>query len=516
MRGLKLAFAWCFAVVALLGLWGAFRILTAKAAVYGLDSGSLVQWKFRLILVPLVFGVPFAAAWWNILRQRPSARKWAIIASSITLLFGILMVAGLREHVLNPAWIAIIVGVAGVVLFSRRDPQKGRTPGKTVHSPLPGDGTNAVLNVLIHVIGVAAAFAGSKLLAGMARSSGLPQVLPSMFLLKLVLAIALVLIVHEAGHAIAGVALGMKLVSFAIGPFHWWRGDGRWKFFFRPGRFLIGQTLVVPSRISGFRRNKILQVAAGPAASIAAGMLSVAVMLESPGHAWASEWTVLAAFANISTLAGVLNLIPFGIGSGYSDGAKLYQLISAGLWADYQCLLAVSNSIYVTPFRPRDYDIATIERAAGTIAKGMDELTLHLNAYGYYLDSGRFAEAAAALARAESFCKESALEPPSDWNSVFVFGIAFLRQDAVAARSWWDRMEASEGFRPEKHWSSRCALLWSEDRLDEACRDLEKASAWADQLPQCGAAETEKYVVGLLRKALDQSLSDRPTYTAAL
>jgi hypothetical protein len=159
--------------------------------------------------------------------------------------------------------------------------------------------------------------------------------------------------------------------------------------------------------IEGFRRRKILQVAAGPFISIVTGLTAAAAVLMAPDGPWRDQWMILSVFATISLLIGILNLVPFQIGPGYSDGAKLYQLGSGGLWSNYQLLLGIINASSVTSIRPREYDIATIQRAAGSIAKGIDELLMHLTAYAYFLDTGELLKAADAEARAELFCREA-------------------------------------------------------------------------------------------------------------
>ena len=509
MRSIKLVYAWLFAFAALFCFWRAVWILTAKFGYIDPGLMSVVHFKAALIALILTFAAPFALAWWALIRQKPSGDKWATVGCIIPVVAGLLEIARHPRPLTNFLWIPVALGAAGLVLFLRSDRRSQRARSQRRSAPLPGDGTSKLVNIAVQIVGVAAATAGSNLLTGLAKSIGLPWSLPSYFALQILLAIILVMVIHEAGHTLAGMSLGMKLITFAVGPFQWWRGNGKSKFLFHPGRLLIGQTLVVPTRIDDFRRRKLLQVAAGPAASIAAAGVALLALLVSPGSSWAGEWPVIAVFANISALVGLLNLVPFAIGGGYSDGAKLYQLWPDGLWASYHRTLALAYSIQVTAFRPRDYDIDTIERAAGTIAKGRDELFMHLCAYGYYLDCGRYSEADAAIAKAESLSEQSGIDPAPEWYSVFVFAIAFLRRDAAAASGWWERLEASKSYRPEEHWSSRCALLLSEDRLHDAEQAWKESMDWASQLPASGYAEAERNCVRLLREALDESESRR-------
>jgi len=157
--------------------------------------------------------------------------------------------------------------------------------------------------------------------------------------------------------------------------------------------------------------------------------------------------------------------------------------------------------------RPRDYDFAMLQRVAGSPAGGHDEMLMHLAEYAYRLDRNELAEAGLAIEKAELFCAESDFNPPSEWCGVLVFGHAFLRHDAVAARRWWERLEAHQAKKKnDARWISLSALLWSENRLDDAVEAWEKAAEWTRGLPGAGLWEAERSALGLLRQALDEAM----------
>jgi hypothetical protein len=304
----------------------------------------------------------------------------------------------------------------------------------------------------------------------------------------------------------------MKVIGFVVGPFYWNKAYGRWTFTFHSAGLLsfVGQTMVAPTTLENFRHRKALQVAAGPAASLVTGVAAVWAILAARGHFWAPEWAVLALFASITTFVGIVNLVPFGSKTAYSDGAKLYQLLHDGPWLGYHRAMGAVSATQVTALRPRDYDIATIEQAGESCAQGSDAVFLRLCAYAYYLDSGQNAEAAAAIEAAAASCAEWAIEPTVDWAAIFVFADALIRDDPAAARRWWDRMEARKGYRfKESLWDARCALLVSENRLGEASDALARFEAFANRLPATGAGEAKKANAGLLRKALEEAVAGK-------
>jgi hypothetical protein len=502
MRPIRLSFAWCFALAALASLWMAGMLLPPHGTAFSLRE--------LLLAAPLALGVLFGMAWWTVLTRKANARKWAIAASVVPILVGLFTIVYMHPAGrIVPLWVAVAIGYASLAVFTRRDttPAESRPPS---HAALPGDGTSALGSKLAALGAAVGAIEGTSHWSNWAAAHSLPTSQSPTMYLQFLITVLLVLFIHEGGHALAGVLLRMKLIAFIVGPFRWWMVDDKWKFEFRPTDIVsfLGGTAVVPAETINFRRRKIVQVAAGPIASLVTGALAVFAILSAPGHAWAGEWRVIAYFTTISLVVAFLNLIPFKMGSGYSDGAKLYQLSKEGLWADYHRLLGVINSTKVTAHRPRDYDIATVERAAGTIAKGADELNMHLCAYAFYLDRGQLPQALQALAKAELLCQESSLEPPDHWYSEFVFAIAFLRRDSAAARRWWKRMEAKESFRfSDRLLDSRCALLLSENRLQEAAEVWKKADAWARQLPKAGAGDAQRHTIQLLGRALRESIS---------
>ena len=512
MRVLRLAFGWCFAIAAVALLWMAWAFLHVPVTSDGGSEASVVIGRAVMVGVPLAFGVLFGVSWWTILKRKTSARQWAISASLVPVVFSLLMVS--YVHPFNILWVPLAIGSVGLVVFARRDVIAATVRKPPVYSPIPGDGTSTFVNGLMPVAGAIGAIDGTAFWSTWAASHGLPGGHPHWLYLQYLIAVLLVLFLHEGGHAIAGIALKMKLVSFVVGPFEWRIVDGQWRFRFRPAGllFFLGHTAVVPAEMENFRRRKVLQVAAGPAASVVTGLMAALAVSMAPGRPWANDWRVLTYFATLSFFVGIVNLVPFSFKSGYSDGAKLYQLRSEGLWADYHRLLAVIASTTVTSRRPRDYDIETVERAAGSIAKGINEVQLHLCAYAFYLDTGQLDQASQAMAKAESLCQESSLKPQDDWYSIFVFAHAFLRHDAAAARRWWERMEARKSYRfGDGLWESRCALLWSENRLEEASEAWKKADAWARQLPAAGAWDAQRHAIQLMGQALNQSLLHSPT-----
>ena len=498
MRTVRLSFAGIFSVAALICLWFTASFLGELSILYP--------------AVLVAFTAVFTVAAAQIIIIGSATRRWALGASALLVLLSLFTVLYIHpQHLTFALWAGALLGYAGLAVFGRRAADPARS--KPSSESLPGDGTSGLASKLAALAAAAGAVEGTAHWAAWAGRHGLPlQNSPAIYVQYLV-AVLLVLFLHEGGHALAGILMRMKVTTFVVGPFRWWMEDGQWLFEFRALDLVsfLGAAAVVPADMTNFRRRKLLQVAAGPIASLLTGGLAVLAILHAPGHAWAGAWRVLAYFATISLVVAFLNFIPFKLGSAYSDGAKLYQLRRDGLWADYHRLVAAIHATKVTAMRPRDYDVATAELAAGTIARGADELNMHLCAYAHYLDNGQLSEARAALLKAETLCSESSLEPADHWYSELVFAHAFLRRDPAAARRWWDRMLSRESLtkKPRTHARliSRAALLFSEGRIAEAAEVWKKAEAWARQLPRAGASDAHRHSIQLLGRAVRERLS---------
>jgi tetratricopeptide (TPR) repeat protein len=327
-----------------------------------------------------------------------------------------------------------------------------------------------------------------------------------------IVVVLIMVILHELAHTATGLALGMKLRAFLAGPFQWCIRDGKWEFQFKPQAILAagGATAVVPASADFATWRELSMVAAGPLASLLTGALALWIAFTAKADSPVQAGGLIALFGAWSLAVGLGNLLPFRTGDTYSDGAQIYQLLSGGPWTDYHRIIRVVTSSLVTPLRPRDFDIEAIQRAAQNFTQGKHGLLLRLFAYIYFFDNGRLQEAAQALTEAESIYHQSASDIPAELLTVFVFGNAYLRRDAVAAREWWTRMEAKKPTRfKADYWKAYSALRWVEGELKEANEAWEKSNALAQQLPTAGEYEFDRHCCSKLRQALDEASTAR-------
>jgi hypothetical protein len=479
----------------------------------------VIPWLIKIILgMPPIMAMLFGTAWWAIKRGKASAGRWAIAASLATLLHSVpLLVASyfallyadhvpigfMLFNVLEPAF-----GITVLVAFLPRNALADIQATAAKPARIAGDGTSKFLDMLAVLLGIGGIVLGINWWDRWGHAQDLPIGAGYSSWLWIIVAALITTAIHECGHATVGVALGMRLRAFLVGPFQWRIRDGVWKFQFHPTQLLSagGATAIVPTNPDQSWWREVGMIAAGPLASLLSGLIALAIALSAKGSPLEQYWNLFAMVATFSLVGFAVNLLPFRPEALYSDGAQIYQLFRGGPWADLHRAFSVCGSTMVTSLRPRNYDIQAIRRASGTFKNGKQALLLRLFSIDYFIDCGMMHQACEALAEAESIYHESASDVSADLHAAFVFNTAFLRRDAVSARQWWERMEAKKPTHfAVDYWLAQSSLFWIENRLEKAREAWNKGNAMAQQRPVTGVYEYDRYRYSLLRQLLDEA-----------
>ncbi|HEX3987550.1 MAG TPA: M50 family metallopeptidase [Acidobacteriaceae bacterium] len=510
MRAVRTFLSWVFALGAVIFLRSSVSALLNILGWPRAHFPTSLASAGASAAAPLL-GLVYAMACWSFWQGRRTARAWGIAASILNVALGSLFLYMDRRYLLespgafvNADSVLLAFGLAGLLAFRREDV----TSCEERLQPIPGDGTNAILNRVIWIAGAGAFLAGMSWWWRWARMHQLPADETSFTAKLMVLLVAQLAMVgiHEFGHAAVGKALGMKVRGFIVGPLQWHMRDGQWRFRFVLTGFLTpgGATTVVPGKPRPPVWREVTMVAAGSCAGLLTGAMALGAVFTSPRERQELIWLPLAVFATLSVVVSVLNLIPFRTKSFYSDGARIWQMLWGGPWADLHRAFSAAAATTVTPLRPRDFDIEAIHRAAEAIGVGQQALLLRLLASSYYLDCGRLVEAGQALQEAEAVFQRSAPDIPAELCTAFVFGKAYVQRDGAGTRQWWDRMEARKPMHHDAdYWLARSALCWSEQRLEEAWESWEKGNALVKELPPVGVYESDRDHFALLRRELE-------------
>ncbi len=454
----------------------------------------------------LAMAIAFTCTFWKLRKGNSEARWWAIGASGLTILIYWILQT-------SPLWPA--AGIVGLVIFARPGTVEAMVAGKSQQPRVRGDGTSGSMDGFANLAMIAGCVAACYFWAGWAADNGLPSDdRVFLWVLYIELATLLTTLSHESGHALAAVLLDMKLRRFVVGPLSGSFRSGMWEFEFSPIGLLgaPGSVGVVPASMENLRNRHALVAAAGPVASLLLGLADTWAALSAKGHPWEAAWRLLAFTSTFSLMSFAFNLIPARPESVYSDGARIYQLLRKGPWADVHLALSMASCTLASATRPRDMDIEVIQRARAFLTRGTEALLLRVQAKCYFHDCGRIPEAIEALVDAERVFEESQLTLRADLYKSFVFDNALLKRDAAAARVWWNRMDERKNSTSDAaYWMSYSALLFAEGNLEEAEAAWELSNNLMQQCPQAGAFEYDRDCLAQLRDAI--AMSKTPQYS---
>lgn len=478
-----------------------------------LTSVSFLALSYFVRFMPLLMAVIYGSAWWTLKQGRRSARSWSI-AASILMIFStaalliarMTLFSGGRHHFRGSYFLFQIfffaVGILGLIVFFRTSSESIQSARK---SRLRGDGTSAFLDLFVSGLALTGVWGGIIFYTRWGHAQNLPFIRGAVAWPVILLVIFLTICLHETAHACVGLALGMKLRTFVVGPFQWRIRDGRWTYRFVPAGFLSfgGSTGIVSAKPNQSRWVEIAMIGAGPLSNFFAGMLAVFLTISAKGQQWERYWEPIAFFALVNIVTFAINLIPFRPEALYSDGARIFQLLSGGPWAELHRVYSIVLSSTVTPLRPRNYDIQAINGAAAYFTSGREALMLRLFATSYFLDHGQIPEARAQFAEVASLAQEPSFQIQSDLFPSFVFNAVFLNRDAEAARRYWNIFEAKTPTHfGVDYWLGRSALHFIENHPLEARDAWNVGAALARELPTAGAYEFDRDRYRLMRDLL--------------
>jgi hypothetical protein len=514
MRALRTILSWLFAISA----FSCFGIVVR----FGRDAFEPSDaWAhptiLQIMLVPVIFsimGVVFTMGAWTGFWQKPSCRVWGVAASGfiiLTAVFPLILWSRFNQDpanltpMLGVMAVAFGAGVLGLIAFSRGVRQDEKARAEEI-APRPGDGTNALLNKAAGLIGFALSYAAFTWWIRWVESRDL-WTDRNLFLDNVAFfgVLAVIIVVHEVGHAAAGLALGMKLRLFALGPFQLKRSKCKWKFEFSAKlmRGRDGAVGLLPVTAQQPRWHDAVVAGAGPAINLITGAIAIWISETLSNDARLESHGMLALFGAMSVAIGLSSVVPFRLGQYYSDGARFLQHLLRLPFSDLMRIMHIVSAVGETQLRPRDYDIEAIERVLTLYPSGMEGHFLKLYIYDSCFDGGKIAEASQALVEADAIYDSCALKDKTEIS--FVLGHAGLRSDTDAARRWWERLEARNPDRSESgYWLAKCALDCVEGRPEDAGAALRQADAIIAEMPQTGSRAYDMEWSSLLRWAMQR------------
>lgn len=206
------------------------------------------------------------------------------------------------------------------------------------------------------------------------------------------------IVLHEAGHALAGLARGMRPIAFGVGPLRWDRGESGWRFRRSTGvAGVSGFAALLPVGERGLSRgDQALFLSGGPLANLLTAGVAFALAWLAADSRWVAS--VLFGAAASALLLGLLNLLPFHSQGWRSDGRGLLDLLRRSPDAALQQRLNQLMALTMAGVRPRDWPDALLPEPPpiATSTTPMLAANAHLLRLSWAMDRGDDATAAAA------------------------------------------------------------------------------------------------------------------------
>jgi Zn-dependent protease len=530
------------------------RLFWVAAIVYGLPAVSLPLFIFRMFpdssanayanggsgaapvvmigLIRLLLGllaiapgaicISSAVAAVQVMRGKPSGRAWAIacgvafLACSLPVLAASALIAYYAR--INSAGflglpaLGLIQTAAGILIliaFLPRESAQQPLFESARPARIQGDGTTSVSLYAAVAVMVGGCFLGDWLCRRWSLRAHLPGDTSFLHINLIFFAALLIAVVgHELGHMAAGGTVGMKILAFRIGPLQGALEEGRWRLVLPrswKSACCAGVTMIPKNPLSHRRWQAVGAAAGGALANLFMGAVALLGVCTAPGSSYEPSWALLGQIATLNLTFFAVNLIPAKEAAAYSDGARIFQILTGSVIEDYRRILAMAQAITVTPFRPGDLDLALIEKIAANNTPHFDRAFLFLIACDCYFDRGQMESARQRLREAEALYEQETTYWAERCGD-FVLHAACLLRDREMAEKWWQRRLSAKSWNPgKKNHFPACAYFTLTGRVAEAEAAWQAEFARASRSPETGERAFDLHCLEHLRAMLDQA-----------
>ena len=251
---------------------------------------------------------------------------------------------------------------------------------------------------------------------------------------EMMLAVLLLICVHEGGHLIAGHLVGFEFVYLVFGPLKIESTDRGIGLSVNDDRQRYGAVVGVPTRMDNLGPRAAVMVAGGPIANLLLALVLAAIAQEIAFGL--PTRLLLAGTALMSLVTGAVNALPVEWRGRMSDGAWMKTLFTDGAAAERACANWILLGVARMGRRPRNWDAAWVERAIA-LADGSDQdAQASKLAYYWALDRRDVDWARELLERTLNLGDQFPADArPGVFAEAAFFAAHFLK-DAPAGRAW--------------------------------------------------------------------------------
>lgn len=259
---------------------------------------------------------------------------------------------------------------------------------------------------LLVVTGGVLGFFGGKL--GAEAALDLPGWMVAVLAAFYIPAFFIIIALHEAGHALAGILVDFNFRMYVVGPFLWEKEGHHWRFKWNKNLNVAGGMVIcVPTGAENLRKRFMIYAGGGPLASlVTAGFFWLMYWLLDSINESQVNTAQMAAYLllNLSILSAaifVVTIIPVHTGGFSSDGARMIRLARGGDVGRFELLLIKIISSSTSGIRPSLLNAAELEEATALANKLDAPFGVYLHGFNYQAawDRGEIDRAEAELQR---------------------------------------------------------------------------------------------------------------------
>ncbi|MFZ4632912.1 MAG: M50 family metallopeptidase [Saprospiraceae bacterium] len=328
-----------------------------------------------------------------------------------------------------------------------------------------------------------------------------------------VIALWLVLAIHELGHLLAGLAQGFRFGLYIAGPLGARNEGGATKWFLNTDfQSFGGLAATLPRRFDEPRLTHKFAwvVAAGPLSSLIWAVLAF-------GLAWWIEKEAVQASITTKTLvcmfsfSGLFSTIIFAVtafpirtkGGFMSDGARMMSLLRGGPSAAFEQAILSSIGLLAEGKRYGEFPEPIIEQLAVSADSTVMELGALSTTMLHHLEQGRPDLAESFAHRLAAGLEDSPVFIQHAYGRELVFYFAFFEQKEAEAEAWRARIGPYAEKQADATWYRiKAALAILHGRLDEARQALDQAKTLLPKLMLSGLQRSETHWIERLEARL--------------
>jgi hypothetical protein len=328
------------------------------------------------------------------------------------------------------------------------------------------------------------------------------QSLPARSWLLFVLAFYVVVLVHELGHVVVGLAVNFELRGVGVGAFELIKERRGFRFRFVPRRaFGGGFTMMVPRSTEGREARRLLwMILGGPVASLLLLLLTLLM-----------PWNILTVILlGVNLLVSLTSWIPYSIRGQPSDAKSILILVRKGPLAEQFAAIRFLIALNARGVKPRDWPPELLAKINVPAKENAVLPGVLLFRFSSALNGSDRALIAETLENALAWSHEIS---PEQRKAFFVDAAYFqgiFRNNAGLARTWVRRAHTVKRAVSRKNWDSKAlaGVAYAEGKQDQVREHLERYIADLDQCASSGMIAAERvHMVKLMNQV--SAVSDR-------